>query len=72
MEGAEYVARNPRRDDRRPGSFKINVSTGRWADFAIDDVRGSDVISLVAYLEGVRQGQAARRLAQIVGMTRVH
>lgn len=30
-EGAEWVARNPRRDDRRPGSFKINLRTGRWA-----------------------------------------
>jgi hypothetical protein len=32
--GHEYVALNPTRNDRRPGSFKINIRTGRWADFA--------------------------------------
>ncbi len=30
----EYVALNPTRADRRPGSFKINLRSGRWADFA--------------------------------------
>ncbi len=29
--GREYEARNPRRADRRPGSFKVNVNTGMWA-----------------------------------------
>src|SRR6185312_16801737 len=37
QEGAEWVARNPRRTDRRPGSFKVNLSTGKWADFATGD-----------------------------------
>ena len=49
IEGNEYVARNPRRSDRRLGSFKINLRTGRWADFAFD-ARGGDPISLAAYL----------------------
>ena len=31
--GSEWVTRNPRRNDRHPGSFKINVKTGRWAAF---------------------------------------
>ena len=35
--GSEWVARNPRRDDRRPGSFKVNLSTGKWSDFATGD-----------------------------------
>ncbi len=43
----EYVALNPTRADRRPGSFKINLRTGRWADFATGD-GGGDVISLGA------------------------
>lgn len=30
----EYVVRNSARDDRRPGSFKINMRTGWWCDFA--------------------------------------
>lgn len=65
VEGREYVARNPRRDDRRPGSFKINLDTGRWADFAIGD-KGGDVISLAAYLAGLRQVEAARHLAEML------
>ena len=47
VEGREYVACNPRRSDRRPGSFKINLVTGKWADFATGD-KGGDVISLAA------------------------
>ena len=65
--GHEYVARNPTRDDRRPGSFSINMRTGCWADFA-DHARGGDVISLYAYLRGVRQGEAACELARVLGI----
>jgi putative DNA primase/helicase len=49
LEGDEYSAINPTRNDHKPGSFKINVKTGKWADFA-DDVSGNDVVSLYAYL----------------------
>jgi len=66
-EGAEWVARNPRRDDRHHGSFKINMSTGRWADFATGD-RGGDVISLAAYLARLTQREAARRVAAMLGI----
>lgn len=65
--GVEYVARNPTRADRRPGSFKVNVLTGRWADFSTDD-KGGDVISLRAYLDGIGQGEAARQLAFEIGV----
>ena len=65
--GAEIVALNPRRADRRLGSFKINRYNGRWADFATGD-RGGDPISLVAYLADVSQGEAARLLAQMLGI----
>ena len=47
--GIEWCALNPRRNDRRIGSFRINLRTGAWADFAIDE-RGGDLISLAAYL----------------------
>jgi hypothetical protein len=60
----EWVGRNPTRADRRPGSFKINLRTGRWADFATGD-KGGDPVSLVAYLENVSQGEAARMLARM-------
>ena len=49
--GHEYTARNPTRADRQAGSFRINVNSGKWADFACD-AKGGDVISLVAYLSG--------------------
>jgi hypothetical protein len=65
--GAEFVALNPRRADRHLGSFKVNRRSGRWADFASGD-RGGDPISLVAYLAGVSQGEAARLLAQMLGI----
>jgi hypothetical protein len=66
-EGREYVALNPKRVDRRLGSFKVNLRTGKWADFA-GDVRGGDVVSLVAYLFDLSQREAARRLARMVGL----
>ncbi len=68
--GSEYVARNPKRNDRHPGSFSINLDTGRWADFATD-ARGGDVISLAAYLGGMSQADAARRLADMLGVRHV-
>jgi hypothetical protein len=63
----EYVVKNPCRDDRQPGSFSINHRSGRWKDFATDD-GGADFISLVAYLHGVGQGEAARELADRLGV----
>jgi hypothetical protein len=65
--GREYVARNPTRADQRPGSFKVNLVTGRWADFATGD-KGGDPISLAAYLFGLTQTEAARRLADMLGV----
>ena len=66
--GDEWVARNPKRADRRPGSFSINLATGRWADFALPDARGGDPVSLVAYLTGSGQAEAAARLAAMLGV----
>jgi hypothetical protein len=68
--GGEYVPLNPTRADHRPGSFKIRVSgvhAGSWADFATGD-RGGDVVSLIAFIEGVSQGEAARMLARMLGL----
>jgi hypothetical protein len=68
IEGTEYVALNPRRVDRRPGSFKVNLKTGQWADFAIEGARGRDVVSLAAYLGGIGQVEAAEQLAAMFGI----
>jgi len=66
-QGNEYVALNPKRTDERIGSFKVNMTTGRWADFATGDA-GGDLISLAAYLHGMSQIEAARRLAEMLGV----
>ena len=66
-ERREYLALNPRRADRRLGSFQINIETGKWADFATGD-RGGDPISLIAYVENISQFDAALRLAQMLGV----
>jgi len=68
VSGVEYSARNPRRGDRHIGSFKVNMRTGRWADFAADG-KGGDVISLAAYLHGLSQLEAARKLAAMLGLS---
>jgi hypothetical protein len=67
QQGQEWVLTNPRRSDSRLGSFKINLRTGRWADFATGD-KGGDVISLLAYLKGISQSEAARLLAHELGL----
>ncbi len=67
LQGREFTARNPRRNDRRPGSFRINMRTGRWSDFATGDA-GGDVVSLAAYLSGTGQGDAAKNLAAMLGV----
>lgn len=65
-EGAEWIARNPRRADDRLGSFKVNMHTGAWSDFATGDA-GGDLIALAAYLFGLKQGEAARKVADALG-----
>lgn len=66
--GHEYLAVNPTRSDSKPGSFSINCNSGAWSDFATSD-KGGDLVALVAYLEGVKQGEAAQRLAVFLGMS---
>ena len=68
MMGREWVALNPTRADRSRGSFRINLDSGLWADFATGD-KGGDAISLYAYLNGLRQGEAARALADRMGVS---
>jgi hypothetical protein len=66
-EGNEFVALNPRRNDHNLGSFKINLRSGVWCDFASGD-RGGDPVSLVAFIEGCRQSEAALKLARMLGL----
>lgn len=65
--GQEWTARNPTRDDRHFGSFKVNLRTGAWGDFSTGD-KGGDLIGLYAYLHRLEPVQAARELAERIGM----
>jgi hypothetical protein len=65
--GGEFFAYNPKRNDRSLGSFRVNLRSGKWADFACD-ARGGDIVSLCAYLQGCSQSQAARLLARMLGI----
>jgi hypothetical protein len=65
----EYVVRNPKRADRTPGSFSVNLRTGRWADFATSGDKGGDIISLVAWRFDVTQLEAARRLSSLLSLS---
>jgi putative DNA primase/helicase len=65
--GHEWVARNPTRQDTHLGSFKVNLSTGVWCDFATDD-KGADLVNLFAYINHLSQGEAAKQLAETHGL----
>jgi hypothetical protein len=69
--GPEYLARNPRRVDSRPGAICVNISSGRWADYAIGE-RGDDIISLAAYLFAMTQVEAARAVGSMLGLEAWH
>jgi len=60
--GNEYIALNPNRADRTLGSFSINWKTGVWSDFATG-TSGGDLISLYAYLNNLKQSEAAKALS---------
>jgi len=73
MEGREYVALNPTRPDSSTGSFKINLDTGLWSDFAEEHIaKGGDAVSFVSYLLGAaHQSEGLRALADFLGMAAV-
>lgn len=57
-QGHEWIAKNPTRNDSKPGSFCINMRTGKWSDFATGD-KGGDLLSLYAYLNNLENYKAA-------------
>ena len=66
IRGKQYAALNPTRNDGSIGSFTVNTENGVWKDFAgANNESGSDLISLVAYVEGgINQTEAARLILQ--------
>ncbi|MDC8446440.1 MAG: hypothetical protein LV471_11010, partial [Nitrosomonas sp.] len=67
VDGREYKALNPTRADSKLGSCSVNLDTGKWGDFATGDA-GLDLISLYAYLHSLPQLEAAREVAQQLGI----
>ena len=64
MHGAEYCVGDLH---GKPGdSLRVNLNTGKWADFASND-KGGDLISLYAAIQGVKQIDAAKKLADMIG-----
>jgi len=64
--GAEWVGE--RTANGGPGdSWTVNMGTGKWMHGA-SDARGGDLISLYAALHGLSQAEAARAVADMVGM----
>ena len=62
----EYVVKNPCCDDRKAVSFTVNYKTGIWKDFGSGE--GCDFVSLVAYRHSCSQDDAARELADKLGV----
>jgi putative DNA primase/helicase len=46
----------------RGGSCSVNLVTGQWADFADDEKKGGDLVSLYAAIHDLSQLEAAREL----------
>ncbi|MBI1751865.1 MAG: AAA family ATPase [Acidobacteria bacterium] len=68
-EGDWWVCLNPTREDKKLGSFKVNLLDGGWLDFADSGAHGGDLVALYAAKFGLSQGEAAREVAQQVGIT---
>ena len=64
IQGSDYVALNPRRNDKHRGSFRIHIATGRFYDFATED-RGGSVIDLAMFVYNCNLLTAAQKLQQL-------
>ncbi len=65
VEGHEYICGDLTGGTGR--SLSVNLQSGIWKDFATD-VGGQDPVSLYAAINGMKQGEAARALAQKLGI----
>jgi len=64
VRGNEYVSASVHGGEGR--SFSFNLESGRCSDFATEQ-SGGDLVSLVASIRGIGQGEAARELAEMTG-----
>lgn len=49
------------------GSMSVNITTGKWSDFATGE-KGGDPVSLYAAINGMKMGDAARELSNQFGL----
>ena len=49
-------------------SLRVNLRTGRWADFAVAGAKGGDPVSLAAAVTGRPPAEAAHGLARMLGL----
>ncbi len=66
--GQNYIALNPRRSDRKLGSFVLKLSNGTWRDYATGD-SGGDIVSYYAYINNLSQIKAAQALSDYNGFS---
>jgi len=66
-ESGEWVSFNPKRADAHRGSFKVNMRSGLWSDFATGD-SGRDLVALAGFLFDLKQDEAAKRVADMLGI----
>ena len=64
IEGGDYVALNPKRNDSKLGSFRIDIQTGRFHDFATGD-RGGSILDLAMFVYNCDLLTAAQKLQQL-------
>jgi 5S rRNA maturation endonuclease (ribonuclease M5) len=67
----EFKMRNPRREDKNPGSFACNIDTGFWADFGRTkdgkpEHSGGDIISLAAHIMDIRNSEALQWVKEFI------
>jgi putative DNA primase/helicase len=53
-------------------SFKCNLNSGLWRDFATNEPSGKDLISLYARVRGIKYAEAAKRCAAEFGIEKTH
>ena len=63
-ENGQWSAINPLRNDKQKGSFKINLTTGAFNDYADDDMVGRDAVTLYAKLNGLSNFEAAKEILE--------
>ena len=63
-----WVAKCPGLDGNQRPQLRVNLRTGRWTDFRTGN-RGSDVITLAAYVADIDEAKASAALAAMLGVS---